>query len=153
MMGTMMNEQIDEAIEDSVDEVIALMEDAEINELLVIMGRSLVKDPENYAVCFRTGVGELENRLEHTNDDHIEFLVFFLKKFADDVWNNIAMEAALELDDQDQEEILKSIGSRLVNIGENIESGEYATCYEQYVEMTSEYLTKIETINEELSDD
>lgn len=149
----MMDDRIEEAIEKSVEEVIALMEDAEINELLVIMGRSLVKDPENYAVCFRTGVGELEDRLEHTDDDHIKFLVFFLKKFADDVWNNIAMEAALELDDQDQEEILKSIGSQLENIGENIESGEYATCYEQYVAMTSEYLRKIEAINEELSDD
>ena len=116
-----------------------------LGQVLDMVGRWLIEDPEENAKYFRRDLPKCaEDWCDKLDNSHAEFLRFFLQEFSDDLWNNIAMEGGIVIADTDQIYLLKLVGSSLVDIGEHFDQGKYDEVYHECTSLLHEYLSHIE---------
>lgn len=120
---------------------------ARVGDDLRTIGEGLRENQEENAVDLISGVRDVRERADRSDDPHLRFQAYFLTAFVQDMWNNVAMTSSQLIDDGDIKRILEQTGRYLVEIGEATSSGEFHRCYDGYVKLLETYEENVSSVS------
>ncbi|MFC6723440.1 hypothetical protein ACFQE1_03345 [Halobium palmae] len=121
-------------------------EPEEMGAFLYDIGASLKQEPLENAVKLREGMNEISYVLEDSSNPHLQFQRYFLSTLVNDMWKNLAMSVSREVSDNDQKEVLSTLGKSLCEIGKATKNRNFNQCYQLYTDLLGKYTSRINGI-------
>lgn len=120
-----------------------------IGKLMIGIGEildSIDKEPSDELSILHENQESISRLSQQENLADLQFLNFFLEKFVNDLWDNIAMTSSKKIQDEYIVDVLQDLAPYFKSIGSQIIDGEYDDCYEEYVGLIDSYFNKVNNV-------